>query len=121
MREYWKDKRARMFSPETLAYHEAGHAVVAYECGLWVQRGGVRISAWESKKGNQIGQACLYGPDAMHTSICIDMAGLLSEEKFHGQQWGWEADVINHLRAVGIGQDEVSPFPFPTDLRADAI
>jgi hypothetical protein len=39
------DARARSITPETIAYNEAGHAVVAYEFGWWVGRGGVRINA----------------------------------------------------------------------------
>ena len=38
----WRDERRRFLSPETTAYHEAGHVVVAYEVGWRVRRGGAR-------------------------------------------------------------------------------
>jgi hypothetical protein len=39
-RSRWRAARARLHTPETTAYHEASHVVVAYEFGWWVGRGG---------------------------------------------------------------------------------
>src|SRR5258708_29544506 len=102
-REDWYDVRARALSSETLAYHEAGHAVVAYEFGWWVRRGGVRVCP--SPVHGMIGWASLSGIYNTGTDICVSMAGLLAEEKFHGRQWGWEVAVINHWRAYGHEED----------------
>ena len=116
----WEARRARISTAETLAWHEAGHAVVAYEHGWQVKRGGVRI---DTAAEYEIGTANLSGVSGLFTSVSISMAGLLAEEKFHGVRWGWKADAATHLRAVRAGQSEVSPFPWggPTDLRAIAL
>jgi hypothetical protein len=52
--------------------------------------------------------------------ICIRMAGLLAEEKFLGQQWRFEEDVVKHLRAVRAGESE-GAYLDPSDLRAIAL
>jgi hypothetical protein len=107
--------RARVLTPETIAYHEAGHVVVAYEFGWWVRRGGVRLGAWA--------HARLRHREADYTlcaRICIRMAGLLAEEKFHGIQWHFEEEVVDHVRAVRAGESE-GAYLDPSDLRAIAL
>jgi hypothetical protein len=52
--------------------------------------------------------------------ICISLAGLLAEEKFHRVRWHFEEDVVRHLRAVRAGESE-GPRLDPTDLRAVAL
>ena len=47
-------------------------------------------------------------------------AGLLAEQKFLGQQWRFEEDVVKHLRAVRAGEDEGLCL-YPSDLRAVAL
>jgi len=112
----WKDERARLRTPETVAYHEAGHVVVAYEFGWWVCRGWVRsIRAWP--------HATLRHRESDYTElarVCIHMAGLLAEQKFHGAQWRFEEDVVKHVRAVRAGEDEGVRL-YPSDLRAIAL
>jgi hypothetical protein len=44
-RSRWRAARDRLLTTEPIAYHEAAHAVVAYEFGWWVRRGGVRLAA----------------------------------------------------------------------------
>jgi len=111
----WKDERARLHTPETTAYHEAGHVVILCEFGWWVSRGGVRIGAaaytnWQ-----------FYESDYTEVArVCVSMAGLLAEQKFHGVQWRFEEDVVEHVRAVRAGEDEGVGL-FPSDLRAIAL
>ena len=109
----WEDERARL--REITAYHEAGHVVILCEFGWWVSRGGVRIGAaaytnWQ-----------FYESDYTEVArVCVSMAGLLAEQKFHGVQWRFEEDVVEHVRAVRAGEDEGVGL-FPSDLRAIAL
>ena len=48
------------------------------------------------------------------------MAGLLAEQKFHGVQWRFEEDVVEHVRAVRAGKDEIANL-YPSDLRSIAL
>jgi hypothetical protein len=110
----WRDARARLLTQEALAYHEASHAVVAYEFGWLVRRGGVRIGAWAHAR-----LWCPTGTDTTRANICVHMAGLLAEEKFLQVQWRFEEDVIKNLRAVRAGQND--ELGYPSDLRAIAL
>jgi len=117
------DVRARLRTPETTPYHEAGHVVVAYEFGWWVCRGGVRLGAWAHARlrhresdNTKLGES----DNMMVADICISLAGLLAEQKFHGVQWRFEEDVIKHVRAVRAGEDEGLRL-HPSDLRAIAL
>ena len=114
-RRRWWRARARSITPEAIAYHEAGHVVLAYEFGWWVRRGGVRIGAWAHARLRH-----REGDDTMLANICISLAGLLAEQKFLGVQWRFEEDVIEHVRAVRAGEDEGLRLD-PTDLRAVAL
>ena len=109
----WEDKRARLHTPETIAYHEAGHVVAIYEFGWRVARGGVRIGARPHVK-------LLHCESDYLADVCISMAGLLAEQKFHGVQWRFEENVVKHVRAVRAGEDEVANL-YPSDLRAIAL
>jgi hypothetical protein len=111
----WRAARDRLLTPEAIAYHEAGHVVVAYEFGWWVRRGGVRLGAWAHARLRY-----RESDDTMLAHICISLAGLLAEQKFHGLQWRFEEDVVEHLRAVRAGEDEGLRLD-PTDLRAAAL
>ena len=111
----WKDERARLRTPETVAYHEAGHVVVAYEFGWWVCRGGVRIGAWAHARLRH-----RESDDTVLARVCVSMAGLLAEQKFLGVQWRFEEDVVKHVRAVRAGEDEGLRL-YPSDLRAIAL
>src|SRR5262245_51455100 len=108
----WKDERARLRMAET-AYHEAGHVVVAYEFGWWVRRVGVRL--WPLPRVK-----LLYRDYTLLARVCVSMAGLLAEQKFHGVQWRFEEDVVEHVRAVRAGKDEVENLS-PSDLRKIAL
>jgi hypothetical protein len=44
--------------------------------------------------------------DTLLAHVCISMAGLLAEQKFLGQQWRFEEDVVQEIRAVRAGEDE---------------
>jgi len=48
------------------------------------------------------------------------MAGLLAEQKLHGVQRRFEEDVVEHVRAVRAGKDEVANL-YPSDLRKIAL
>jgi hypothetical protein len=52
--------------------------------------------------------------------LAFPSAGLLAEQKFLGQQWRFEEDVVKHLRAVRAGEDEGLCL-YPSDLRAIAL
>jgi hypothetical protein len=119
----WRAARVRLRTRETIAYHEAGHAVVAYEFGWWVRRGGVRLGAWahvrlQHRKSDYtvLGES----DNMMMANICISLAGLLAEEKFHRVRWHFEEDVVRHLRAVRAGESEGVSLD-PSDLRAVAL
>jgi hypothetical protein len=115
--------RARLLTPETIAYHEAGHVVVAYEFGWWVRRGGVRLGAWaHARLRHRKSDYTVLGvsDNMMLARVCIRMAGLLAEEKFHGIQWQFEEEVVDHVRAVRAGESE-GAYLDPSDLRAIAL
>jgi hypothetical protein len=119
----WRAARGRLLTPEAIAYHEAGHVVVAYEFGWWVRRGGVRLGAWAHARlrHRESDYTVLGESDKMMVAdICIYMAGLLAEEKFHRVQWRFEEDVVRHLRAVRAGEDEGLRLD-PSDLRGVAL
>jgi hypothetical protein len=119
----WWTVRARLLTPETIAYHEAGHVVVAYEFGWWVRRGGVRLGAWAQARlrHREVDYTVLGTSDNMLLArICIRMAGLFAEEKFHGTQWHFEEEVVDHVRAVRAGESE-GAYLDPSDLRAIAL
>ena len=119
----WWTVRARLLTPKTIAYHEAGHVVVAYEFGWWVRRGGVRLGAWAHARlrHSEADYTVLGESDNMMLAkVCISMAGLLAEEKFHGIQWHFEEEVVDHVRAVRAGESE-GAYLDPSDLRAVAL
>lgn len=65
--------------PESCAYHEAGHAVAAYEFGWYLRRGGVRIG--------KNAEARLRTPDELRTSeaeIIVTLAGWVADAKWRG-------------------------------------
>jgi hypothetical protein len=81
---HWRTRRDPLYSEEAVAWHEAGHVVVAYEFGWWLRRGGVRVGAWA--------HAChRHHPDAntVLARCCVYLAGLVAEQRFHNQQ-GWQ-------------------------------
>jgi hypothetical protein len=64
---------------ESCAYHEAGHAVAAYEFGWYLRHGGVRIG--------KNAEARLRTPDELRTSeaeIIVTLAGWVAEAKYCG-------------------------------------
>jgi hypothetical protein len=107
----WEDERARL--REITAYHEAGHVVVAYEFGWWVRRGGARLWPLPHVK-------LLYSDYTVLARVCVSMAGPLAAQKFHGVQRRFEEDVVEHVRAVRAGNDEVANL-YPSDLRKIAL
>jgi hypothetical protein len=120
-RSRWRTARNRLRTPETTAYHEAGHVVVAYEFGWWVRRGGMRSGAWPHARIRHHESDYLITSDYIVLGdVCISLAGLLAEQKYHGLEWHLEEDVIEHLRAVRAGEDEGVRLD-PSDLRAVAL
>jgi len=115
----WEAERARLHMPETTAYHEAGHVVVIYEFGWWVSRGGVRI-VWAWGRGPHVRRRQYDSDYTERARVCVSMAGLLAEQKFHGVQWRFEEDVVEHFRAVRAGKDEIANL-YPSDLRNIAL
>src|SRR5262245_20730736 len=115
----WKKERARLRTPEATAYHEAGHVVIIYEFGWWVHRGGVRI-VWAWGRGPHVSHRHHDSGYTVLADVCISMAGLLAEQKFHGVQWRFEEDVVEHVRAVRAGEDELTKL-YPSDLRGIAL
>ena len=64
---------------ESCAYHEAGHAVAAYEFGWYLRHGGVRIG--------KNAEARLRTPDELRSSeaeIIVTLAGWVAEAKYCG-------------------------------------
>jgi hypothetical protein len=119
----WWTVRDRLLTPEAIAYHEAGHVVVAYEFGWWVHRGGVRLGAWaHARLRHRKADYTVLGTseNMLLARICIRMAGLLAEEKFHGIRWHFEEEVVDHVRAVRAGESE-GAYLYPSDLRAIAL
>jgi hypothetical protein len=111
----WRRARDRLTTPESIAYHEAAHAVVAYRLGWWVRRGGVRIGAWPHVRLQH-----QQGDDNVRAQICIRMAGLLAEQKFHQVQWRFEEDIIKEVVAIRAGRREELEL-FRSDLRNIAL
>jgi hypothetical protein len=119
----WWTVRDRLLTPEAIAYHEAGHVVVAYEFGWWVHRGGVRLGAWaHARLRHRKADYTVLGTseNMLLARACISMAGLLTEQKFHGLKWRLERDVVQEIRAVRAGKDE-GLCMYPSDLRAVAL
>jgi hypothetical protein len=116
-RSRWRTARDRLRTPETTAYHEAGHVVVAYEFGWFVARGGVRLGAWPHARIRY--HESEY---TLRARICVSLAGLLAEQKFFGLEWHFEEDVVKHVRAVrASGEDEGNLRGGPSDLRKIAL
>jgi hypothetical protein len=114
-RSRWRAARARLLTPEAIAYHEAGHVVVAYEFGWFVGRGGVRLGAWPHVRTRY--HESEY---TLRARICVSLAGLLAEQKFSGLEWQLEEEVVEHLQAVRAGEDE-GLYAGPSDLRKIAL
>ena len=64
---------------EATAYHEAGHAVIAVTCGWSVNHEGVEIDERE-----YTGFTLLLRENSPTQRIHVNLAGWLSEHKFHG-------------------------------------
>jgi len=115
MSSAWRDTPARMLTPEAVAYHEAGHVVVGYEFGWWVRRGGVRLGPGAHARLQNL------PPDGtLLARICVYMAGMLAEQKFHGVRWRFEEEIVDQIQAVRAGESEGARL-FPTDFRAIAL
>ncbi len=77
-------------SPESTAYHEAGHAVIALVLGRSVQRVSVvpkldTLGRCEFQKGRT-----RPSEDWLEREILISLAGLAAEAR-HSGQYAWEA------------------------------
>jgi hypothetical protein len=122
-RSRWWATRDRLLTPKAIAYHEAGHVVVAFEFGWWVRRGGVRLGAWaHARLRHRKADYTVLGTseNMLLARACISMAGLLTEQKFHGLKWRLERDVVQEIRAVRAGKSE-GAYLDPSDLRAVAL
>jgi hypothetical protein len=123
IRRRWRAVRARLHTPEAIAYHEAGHIVIACEFGWSVARGGVRLGAWAHARlrHRKLDYTVLGTSEKMLLARAgISLAGLLAEQKFHGLKWRLEEDVVQEIRAVRAGKSE-GAYLDPSDLRAVAL
>ena len=64
---------------EAAAYHEAGHAVVAYHFGWWVNAEGIEIDVRQ-----YTGLRCFADDMTASRQVPISLAGWLAEHKWHG-------------------------------------
>jgi hypothetical protein len=64
---------------EAAAYHEAGHVVIAYHVGWWVNPEGVEID-----ERQYTGLRCNKEDDITDRAVLVDLAGWLSEFEWHG-------------------------------------
>ena len=102
----WRAARGRLLTPEAIAYHEAGHVVVAYEFGWSVARGGVRLGVWAHARLRH-----RESDNIVLARVCVHMAGLLAEQKFYELEWHLQEDVVRHLRAVRAGEGLLDGVP----------
>jgi hypothetical protein len=83
-------------------YHEAGHAVFAYEVGWWVNYEGVEVGNRE-----YTGIGCLEIDYTPWRRACVFMAGLMAEYKFlHLKSFPRDAELSNILTAVRAGHQQ---------------
>ena len=115
MPTHWRTRSDPLYSEEAVAWHEAGHVVVAYEFGWWLRRGGVRVGAWAHARHRHHPDA-----DTMLARCCVYLAGLVAEQRFHNQQgWHFAEDVLKEIRNIRADVNE-SISLYPWDLRAVA-
>jgi hypothetical protein len=115
MPTHWRARRDPLYSEEALAWHEAGHVVVAYEFGWWLRRGGVRVGAWAHARHRRHA-----GAGTVLARCCVSLAGLVAEQRFHDQQsWHFAGDVLKEIRDIRAGVNESISLD-PWDLRAVA-
>jgi hypothetical protein len=104
--------------PESVAYHEAGHIVVAAVQGMRISRHGVRIdnaglgiSYYETRKPKRISTAPCAA--TREQTIIAAKAGLMAQQKFHPDcsiEGAWDDDIrINELLDEIRSEEE---FPF---------
>jgi hypothetical protein len=85
------------------AYHEAGHAVVGYYFGAWLNPEGVEIDARQ-----YTGLRFRPWDYTTETRVIVSMAGWLAEHKYHrgGRRGFVNEDTAYCLEAVRDGMDE---------------
>src|SRR5690349_7419684 len=85
------------------AYHEAGHAVIAYEMGWWVNHEGVEI-----EERQYCGLRRYLEDNTIEKDACVTLAGWCAEHKWHGRgQIGDEQALLSMMDAIrgGYGDD----------------
>src|SRR4051812_3082716 len=71
----------------TAAYHETGHAVMAYCFGWWVNYHGVEIEGYGKSEQEWLGQRDYCGlrhtnrTDSVEANVCVNCAGRVSDAK----------------------------------------
>jgi hypothetical protein len=101
--------------PESCAFHEAGHAVVAYEYGWYLRHGGVRIG--------KNAEARLRTPDELRTpeaEIIVALAGWVADAKYCGVKslvaYDEILDWIKDLRRNPEACNRLTSFNDPHDV-----
>ena len=100
---------------ESCAYHEAGHAVAAYEFGWYLRHGGVRIG--------KNAEARLRTPDELRTpeaEIVVTLAGWVVDAKYCGVKsliaYDEILDWIKDLRRNPKAYNRLTSFNDPHDV-----
>ncbi len=85
------------------SYHEAGHAVMAYQYGWWVNHEGVEV-----ERRQYTGLRCHGFAKSPTQEIPISLAGWLSEHRFHGLggRFRKDEDLQNILDALEWPDDD---------------
>jgi ATP-dependent Zn protease len=116
---------------ESVAYHEAGHAVIAIEFGWQVTEVRIeliphserRVTSYSRWRGVTWYSDSDVPPTGETARICVYMAGLLAEEKFCGSGRSFSGkNVFKHFQALCRGEKEQdSSYGLPSDLRQVAM
>jgi len=117
--------RGKVSQREAAAYHEAGHAVVAYHFGWWVNEEGIEIDARQ-----YTGLRCMSFDMTASRSVPISLAGWLAEHKHHGRGARHQSDddlafVIDDIRndwgdAADVAGDEFDAVKILIEENPDA-
>ena len=86
---------------DATAYHEAGHAVVAYVFGWWVAGEGIQIDA-----NQQVEVLCRQIDRTTDAEVIQSLAGWLAEFKLHGMQGRHSEDAETLLLEIQLARSD---------------